>query len=99
MLKVVRDVAMSGDDDPRSVTDREDVAAIAAAGDRDHAIELTAGHIVDVVARYHQVHEVIRGALGHDPRMPLWTESVSVGSALATCSSVWVPRLGPGIGQ
>jgi AcrR family transcriptional regulator len=67
VLKVVRDVAMSGDDDPRSVTDREDVAAIAAAGDRDRAIELTAGHIVEVVARYHQVHEVIRGASGTDP--------------------------------
>jgi AcrR family transcriptional regulator len=67
VLKVVRDVAMSGDDDPRSVTDREDVAAIAAAGDRDHAIEVTAAHIVDVVARYHQVHEVIRGASGTDP--------------------------------
>ncbi len=67
VLKVVRDIAMSGDDDPRSVTDRDDVAAIAAAGDRDHAIELTAEHIVDVVARYHQVHEVIRGASGTDP--------------------------------
>ncbi len=67
VLKVVRDVAISGDDDPRSVTDRDDVAAIAASGDRDHAIELTAGHVVDVMARYHQVHEVIRGASGTDP--------------------------------
>jgi AcrR family transcriptional regulator len=67
VLKAVRDVAMSGDDDPRSVTDREHVAGIAAAGDRDHAIDLTAAHIVDVVARYHQVHEVIRGASGTDP--------------------------------
>ena len=67
VLKVVRDVAISGDDDPRSVTDRDDVAAIAGAGDRDHAIEVTARHIVDVLARYHQVHEVIRGASGTDP--------------------------------
>jgi AcrR family transcriptional regulator len=67
VLKVVRDVSMSGDDHPRSVTEREDVAAIAVAGDRDHAIVLAARHIVSVVARYHQVHEVIRGASGTDP--------------------------------
>jgi AcrR family transcriptional regulator len=73
VLKVVRDIAMAGDDDPRTVTEREDVAAIAAAGDLDHAIGLTARHVVDIMARYHPVHEVIRGASGTDPAVAaLW---------------------------
>ncbi|GAA1535470.1 TetR/AcrR family transcriptional regulator [Nocardioides humi] len=67
LLKVVRDVAMAGDDEPRTVTAREDVAAIAEAGDLDRAVALTAGHIAAVNARYHAVHEVIRGASGTDP--------------------------------
>jgi len=67
LLKVVRDVAMAGDDQPRTVTAREDVAAIAEAGDLDRAITLTARHIAVVNARYHDVHEVIRGASGTDP--------------------------------
>lgn len=67
LLKVVRDVSMAGDDEPVTITDRPDVAAIAAAGDLDRAVRLTARHIADVVARYHDVHEVIRGASGTDP--------------------------------
>ncbi|MDQ6525945.1 helix-turn-helix domain-containing protein [Nocardioides sp. LHD-245] len=67
LLKVVRDVAMAGDDDPRTVTERADVAAIARAGDLGRAVELTAAHIAAVNARYHDVHEVIRGASGTDP--------------------------------
>ncbi len=67
LLKVVRDVAMAGDDQPRTVTAREDVAAIAEAGDLDRAVALTARHIAAVNARYHDVHEVIRGASGTDP--------------------------------
>ncbi|KRC50229.1 MULTISPECIES: TetR/AcrR family transcriptional regulator [unclassified Nocardioides] len=73
LLKVVRDVAMTGDDEPRAVTDREDVAAIAAAGDLDRAVALTARHIADVNGRAHGVHEVIRGASGTDPAVAeLW---------------------------
>ncbi|HWI44421.1 MAG TPA: TetR family transcriptional regulator [Nocardioides sp.] len=66
LLKVVRDVAMAGDDRPVPVTEREDVAAIAAAGDLDRAVSLTARHIAVVNERYHHVHEVIRGASGTD---------------------------------
>lgn len=73
LLKVVRDVAMAGDDDPRPVTEREDVADIAAAGDLDRAVALTARHVVAVNARAHAVHEVIRGASGADPAVAeLW---------------------------
>lgn len=67
LLKVVRDVAMAGDDQPRTVTARDDVAAIAEAGDLDRAAALVARHIAAVNARYHDVHEVIRGASGTDP--------------------------------
>jgi AcrR family transcriptional regulator len=73
LLKVVRDVALAGDDQPRTVTSREDVAAIAASGDLDRAIALTARHVAAVNARSHQVHEVIRGASGADPVLAeLW---------------------------
>lgn len=67
LLKVVRDVAIAGDDEPRSVTDRADVAAIAEAGDLDRAVALTARHISAINARAHDIHEVIRGASGADP--------------------------------
>jgi len=66
VLKAVRDVAMAGDDDPRPVTQRDDVAAIADATDLDTAIRLAADHITAVVARYHDVHEVLRGAASID---------------------------------
>ncbi|MCB0907306.1 MAG: helix-turn-helix transcriptional regulator [Nocardioidaceae bacterium] len=67
VLKAVRDVAMAGDDEPESVTARPDVAAIAAAGDLDLAIELAVRHIAEVVIRYHPIHEVLHGAAGSDP--------------------------------
>jgi AcrR family transcriptional regulator len=98
VLKVVRDVAMSGDDDPRPVTDREDVAAIAAAGDLDRAIDLTARHIADVAVRYHRVHEVIRGASGTDPVVAgLWETSererrVGAGHLLDRLGDPAIPR-------
>ncbi|QSR26479.1 TetR family transcriptional regulator [Nocardioides aromaticivorans] len=76
LLKVVRDVALAGDDEPRTVTEREDVAAIAEAGDLERAIALTVGHIAEVNARAHAVHEVIRGASGTDPVIAgLWEEA------------------------
>ena len=76
LLKVVRDVAMAGDDDPASVTDRPDVTAIAAAGDLERAVRLTAQHVVAVNVRYDDVHEVIRGAAGADPAVAeLWETS------------------------
>lgn len=73
LLKAVRDVSMAGDDAPRSVTERADVSAIAAAGDLERAIALTSRHVVEVVERYHPIHEVIRGASGADPSVrELW---------------------------
>lgn len=67
LLKAVRDVAMAGDDEDVAVTARQDVAAIALAGDLDRAVALTARHVTEVQERYHEVHEVIRGASGTDP--------------------------------
>lgn len=78
LLKVVRDVAMAGDDEPRPVTDREDVSAIAAAGNLERAVALTVEHIVAINARSHAVHEVIRGASGTDPVIAgLWEDAES----------------------
>ncbi|CCH79643.1 putative Regulatory protein TetR [Nostocoides japonicum T1-X7] len=97
LLKVVRDVTMAGDDEPRTVTDREDVAAIAAAGDLDRAVALTARHITAVNARYHDVHEVIRGASGSDPAVAeLWRTAeaerhVGAGHLLARLGAKPIP--------
>jgi AcrR family transcriptional regulator len=66
VLKAVRDVALAGDDDPRPVTQRRSVAAIADAPDLGTAIRLTARHLTTVAARYHDVHEMLRGAASVD---------------------------------
>lgn len=98
VLKVVRDLAMAGDDEERSVTNREDVAAIASAGDLDRAIAFTARHIAAVVARYHPIHEVIRGASGIDAAVAeLWETGererrIGAGHLLARLGSPAVPR-------
>jgi AcrR family transcriptional regulator len=98
VLKVVRDVAMAGDDQPRTVTARGDVAAIAEAGDLDRAIAVTARHIAAVNARYHDVHEVIRGASGTEPVVAeLWETAeaerhVGAGHLLARLSARPVRR-------
>jgi AcrR family transcriptional regulator len=76
LLKVVRDVAMAGDDEDRAMSSRGDVAAIATAADFATAARRTARHIADVNRRSSAVHEVIRGASGLDPAVAaLWASA------------------------
>lgn len=73
LLKAVRDVAMAGDDEKVAVTQRASVAAIADAPDLESSIVAASKHIANVVRRYVDVHEVIRGASGADPQVAeLW---------------------------
>lgn len=73
LLEKVRDVAMAGDDELVAVTQRASVAAIADAPDLTTSVAAAARHITDVVRRYADVHEVIRGASGTDPQVArLW---------------------------
>jgi AcrR family transcriptional regulator len=78
LLKTVRDVAMAGDDEARTVTQRDTVAAIATAPDLKHAISAVAAHIAIVTERYHGIHAVLLGAAGVDREMAdLWETAES----------------------
>lgn len=89
LLKVVRDVAIAGDDDPQPMTSRADMTEIAATGDLERAIALAARRLRTINARYHEVHRVIRGAAGADPAVAELSETdererhVGAGHALA----------------
>lgn len=73
VLKTVRDVVMAGDDSPEPVTARRSVGAIVEAADLDAALRAAARHIVTVAARYHGIHDVLRGAAQVDTEMAeLW---------------------------
>lgn len=77
LLKVVRDVAMAGDDEPVAVDDRPAAAAVRAEPDQDRAVVLAAAAIVGVWRRYAAVDEVLRGAAasGEPDLRGLWAES------------------------
>jgi AcrR family transcriptional regulator len=77
LLKVVRDVAMAGDDEPVAVNDRPAAAAVRAEPDQDRAITLAASAIVGVSRRYGTIDAVLRGAAesGEQDLRELWRES------------------------
>ncbi|MCW2845288.1 MAG: regulatory protein TetR [Nocardioides sp.] len=62
LFRVVRDVAMAGDDDDVSVTGRASVAAIAEADDLDGAVRAAAAHIAGLCERYHPIHRALTRA-------------------------------------
>lgn len=62
LLRIVRDVAIAGDDDPVPVADRPSVGAIPAAPDLAAATAAAAAHIASIGRRYGGVHDVLRGA-------------------------------------
>lgn len=68
VFKTVRDVAMAGDDEAQDVSSRPSMQAIATAPGFSAAVEAAAAHIATVVARYHALDGVLRGATG-DPAM------------------------------
>ncbi len=69
VFMAVRDVAMAGDDEDRSVTQRPSVSAIAEATGLADAIGATARHLVQINVRYRRLDAVLRGAAGTDTAM------------------------------
>lgn len=74
LLKVVRDVAMAGDDEPVAVSGRSLAHAVREESDQELAIELAAESITGVWRRYAAIDAVLRGAAaGGEPDLrALW---------------------------
>ena len=77
LLKVVRDVAMAGDDDPAPVAERPSVEQARDAPTAREALRLVAAHIASLDARYARIDEVLRGAAatGEPELAGLWETS------------------------
>ena len=77
LLKVVRDVAMAGDDEPVAVCDRPIAEQVRVEPDQDRAIALAAAAITGVSRRYADVDGVLRGAAaaGEEGLSELWETS------------------------
>ena len=76
LLKLVRDIAIAGDDDPVAVPDRKPVAQMRAAPDPELTLRLHARNVVRINARYAEIDEVLRQAAGADPGLrTLWEAS------------------------
>lgn len=68
VFRTARDIAMAGDDEPQDVPSRPSVEAISTAANFDSAVQAAVAHISSLVARYHALDAVLRGATG-DPAM------------------------------
>lgn len=76
LLKVVRDVAIAGDDDPVAVPDRPSVAAVLEAPDAVAALRLHARNVADIHVRVAEVDQVLRQAADTDPDLQqLWDDA------------------------
>jgi AcrR family transcriptional regulator len=62
LLKLVRDRAIAGDDEPVAIAQRDHVEQISDETDLRQASALLARHLTEVARRYGAVHEVIRAA-------------------------------------
>src|SRR5438067_1364597 len=60
LLKLARDRAIAGDDDPRTVVQRPDFGAIAAAPDGAEALRAFAAISAGIVRRFADLDEVLR---------------------------------------
>lgn len=73
LLKLVRDVAIAGDDLPVAVVDRDFHAEVHEAPDAETALRLHARNVVTIGGRYAAIDEVLRQAAGSDPGLRgLW---------------------------
>jgi AcrR family transcriptional regulator len=66
LLKLARDRAIAGDDDPRGIAARPDFAAIAAAPDAEGALRAFAAVSAGIVQRFAALDEVVRQGAGTD---------------------------------
>jgi AcrR family transcriptional regulator len=76
VLKVVRDVAMAGDDDPVPVVRRPSVQNVIDSPDLAGAVAAMTGHMLAVNRRSAGINDVLRGAADSDPDLrALWNAS------------------------
>jgi AcrR family transcriptional regulator len=69
LLKLARDRAIAGNDDPRSVRERPDFGAIAAAPDGEAALRAFAAISAGIVRRFAALDEVLRQGAALDPEV------------------------------
>ena len=73
ILKLLRDYALAGDDEPVSVPDRSWFQAMLAAPDPWQQLRLYAAGNTQMVARYAEIEEVLHAAAGADEELAeLW---------------------------
>jgi AcrR family transcriptional regulator len=74
LLKVVRDIAIAGDDKPIPVSRRPMTERIRTEADRGRAVGLLARHLTNVADRYAAVYETLRAAAanGEEELKRLW---------------------------
>jgi AcrR family transcriptional regulator len=77
LLKVVRDVAMAGDDEPLAVAERASARLALEEPDPHRAVDHMAAHITGLLGRYAAIDEVLRGAAesGGPGVRELWEDS------------------------
>jgi AcrR family transcriptional regulator len=76
LLKIARDRAIAGDDDPRGIAQRPDFGAIAAAPDAESSLRAFATISASILRRFADLNEVLRQAAAIDPDVaPLWHTS------------------------
>lgn len=62
LFRAVRDVAMAGDDNPATVTQRSSVTAIEEAADLEGAVQAVADHVGALCERYYPIHHALTRA-------------------------------------
>ena len=78
LLKLVRDIAIAGDDEPIAVPEREPVDEMRRAPDPETTLRLHARNVVSIHTRYVEIDEVLRQAAGAHPELrALWEASES----------------------
>lgn len=76
LLKLVRDIAIAGDDEPVAMPDREPVVQMRDAPNPETTLRLHARNVVRINARYVEIDEVLQQAVGADPQLrELWNAS------------------------
>jgi AcrR family transcriptional regulator len=77
VFRLVRDIAIAGDDDPAPVAQRPSVGRVRSAEDLNAAVSAIASHIAAISRRAAGIQEVLRGAAATgDPAMrELWVTS------------------------
>lgn len=76
LLRLVRDLALAGDDEELAVAQRASAQRVLAEADARKAVDLLAEHVTATVERYAPVDAVLRQAAGRDEELAaLWRTS------------------------